>query len=84
MIPPSGNALQGLEQRGPAPLLPLGFLLIEAQNVTTPALAPATIGPENDLLGAQVGGDLGIAAGMGQHLVPDLALGVRGPHSPAW
>jgi hypothetical protein len=60
--------LEGLEQLGTAPLLPLGFFAIKAENVATSALAI----PENHLLGAQIRGDRGVAARVGQDLVPDL------------
>jgi hypothetical protein len=48
--------------------LALGRLLVEAEDVAPPALAAT----EDDLLGAQAGRDVGVAAGMARDLVADL------------
>jgi hypothetical protein len=47
--------LEGLEQLGATPLLPLGFLTIQAEDVAASAFAPTTIGPDHHLFGAEVG-----------------------------
>src|SRR3954452_1540618 len=57
-----------LEDLRPVPPLLVRLLPVQAQDVAPTALAPA----EHDLLGTQLGVDLGIAARMREDLVPDL------------
>jgi hypothetical protein len=60
--------LEELEELGPAPPLPVCFLLVQAQDVASATLALT----KHHLLGAQGGRDVGITARMGQNLVFDF------------